>query len=85
MADNIYVDLHGLLSTPLNHISGYEALILAQIENTPNDHKDYSSLMHSFSIISGTSKFIQDALVNADNIKHIQAVQEKLLKVGVKN
>jgi len=39
--------------------------------------------MHAFSIISGTSKFIQDALANADNIKHIQAVQDKLIKVSL--
>jgi hypothetical protein len=25
---NVYVDLHGLLSTPLNHIAGYETLIM---------------------------------------------------------
>jgi hypothetical protein len=27
---NVYVDLHGLLSTPLNHIAGYETLIMVR-------------------------------------------------------
>jgi hypothetical protein len=29
---NVYVDLHGLLSAPLNHIAGYETLIMVRAQ-----------------------------------------------------
>jgi len=77
---NVYVDLHGLLATPLNHIAGYENLIMSLLDSTPVDHKDYRSLSHCFSIISGTSKYIRDCIDAADNTRAMQSIQEKLLK-----
>lgn len=79
-ARGMYVDLHGLLSTPLNHISGYEGLVQILLDNTPPEHRDYKSLTHCYSIISGTCKYIRDSLALADNIRTIQAVQDKLYK-----
>jgi len=77
---NVYVDLHGLLSTPLNHIAGYETLIMSLVDSTPVGHKDHRSLSHCFSIISGTSRYIRDCIASADNIRNMQAIQDKLLK-----
>eukprot|EP01087_Luapelamoeba_hula_P004794 TRINITY_DN1475_c0_g2_i1.p1 TRINITY_DN1475_c0_g2~~TRINITY_DN1475_c0_g2_i1.p1 ORF type:complete len:979 (+),score=172.77 TRINITY_DN1475_c0_g2_i1:251-3187(+) len=77
-----HANLHGLLAMPLNHISSYEQAILAFIENTPSTHPDYSPLGHCYSIISGTSRFIQEAIQYGDNRKLLLGLQDKLGLTG---
>ncbi|KAL6074823.1 Rho-type gtpase-activating protein [Balamuthia mandrillaris] len=79
-AKQIYVDLHSLLTTPLNHISGYEGQILNLLNNTPESHKDYSSLFHCHTIISSTAEYIRESLATHNNQMQLQAIQDKLVK-----
>jgi hypothetical protein len=53
------------------------------VDSTPVGHKDHRSLSHCFAIISGTSKYIRDCIASADNIRNMQAIQDKLLKEKV--
>lgn len=71
-------DLTMLLSMPLNQIPSYEFPLRAILDHISLDHPKYKGLTEALAIVQETSKYIGNALAQADNRSKIRVVQSRL-------